>query len=199
MSEHSAEYALVPDLARRLAPSFPESIPLFFWSSREGRVTTLATNEQRVKIVIAFARRPKVDRRNPNFIHMKINSQLLEYAASSREFGIPVLAGMPLISTLADFRIDVPCSWFDLNSFAASETDVLLAMNRAGHLSTISKQQFPNLSPLDDASIQKIAKNSASLTWLNAADKLKELRSRNDGRFLFFGGYKPFQMALILS
>ena len=36
MSEHSTEYALVPNFIAQVAGRFPHVIPMYFWSTREG-------------------------------------------------------------------------------------------------------------------------------------------------------------------
>ena len=61
MCEHTAEYALVWDLASAFGHFAGTVVPFYFWSSREGASMSLACSDARpVRVVAAYARRPKV-------------------------------------------------------------------------------------------------------------------------------------------
>lgn len=64
MSEHTAEYALVPDLVAHLGKHFSNIVPVYFWTTREGaHVGRESIGKHTVRVVAAFARRSKVLRR----------------------------------------------------------------------------------------------------------------------------------------
>ena len=103
ISEHTGEYALIPDLRRRLSPRYRNIVPIYFWSSREGNVRMLEKlRPMPVRLLTAFARRPKVDKRHPGTIYLKVNKELVEYAHASEPLGLPVIAGIPLVSSVFD-------------------------------------------------------------------------------------------------
>ena len=86
ISEHTAEYILVPNLLRRLTPHYQHIIPMFFWSTREGNTIAARTmSDVTVRLLTAFPRRPKIAASHPNRITMKVNQRLLAYARAGAE------------------------------------------------------------------------------------------------------------------
>jgi hypothetical protein len=192
MSEHTAEYVLVPDLIRRLAPQFVEVIPIFFWSTREGNSTAAQTmSGVSVRILTGFARRPKI--LTEDRVAMKINPELVEYSQISGNAGIPVIAGIPLVSSLSRLRLNSPCSWFELTGCNDLYIEVMLD-------GTIIPEELGGKvsAPLTDMRIRELAGKSAILLWADAVERLRVIRSEQSefNRFHFFGGYKPFHLVL---
>ncbi len=100
ISEHSAEYILVPNIVRRLTPKFTQVAPVFLWLSREGNRTALEMMAgKRIRLLTAFPRRPKI--LSPNSIAMKVNHELVAYSERSADAGMVVLLGVPLVSSLS--------------------------------------------------------------------------------------------------
>lgn len=90
MSEHTAEYALVPDLAAKLSDRFASIAPVYFWGTREGgRVGRESVSGRASRVVAAFARRPKILHPGDESILVKINDVLFAAARAGAEVGIP--------------------------------------------------------------------------------------------------------------
>jgi hypothetical protein len=195
MSEHTAEYVLVPDLVRRLSPHFRAIIPMFFWSTREGNATArkLMSNIS-VRLVTAFPRRPKISRSAENQITMKVNQELLSYASVSADAGIPVFAGIPLVASLSTLRVESSCCWFDLREFTTADRDCFVGMTLDGAITPDHQAQEFSPLPLNDLQILAIVNESPVLPWVDAIEALRRIRymAPESGRFSFFGGYKPF-------
>jgi len=197
ISEHTAEYVLVPDLVRRLAPDFLEVIPIFFWATREGNSTAAMTMfETSVRILSAFARRPKIwgeDR-----IMMKINPELVQYSRVSADAGIPVLAGVPLVSALSQLRLFSKCSWFELSAWHGTSVEpyVEVMLDGKGVSEQCAGNQLP--TPLCDKRIREIAGRSRVISWAIAVATIREIRRQQSEytHYPFFGGYKPFHLVL---
>jgi hypothetical protein len=131
LSEHSVEYALVPNLVGHLTVKFRSVIPIFFWSTREGNATARSSfHDVPVRILSVFARRPKISASHPNLIFMKINTQLLVYATKSAQHGIPTLTGIPLADSLQAFGLHSPCCWYKLNRGAGDIGDQSVKVSR---------------------------------------------------------------------
>jgi hypothetical protein len=199
MSEHTAEYVLVPDLARRLSPHFHAIIPIFFWSTREGNATArkLMSNMS-VRLVTAFPRRPKISRSGANQITMKVNQELLSYARVSADAGIPVFAGMPLVASLSTLRVESSCCWFDLKEFSSADRDYFVAVTPDGTIPSNHPPHELSPQPLNNLQIIACVSQSLVLPWDDAIESLREIRFRTpeSGCFSFFGGYKPFHFVL---
>lgn len=201
ISEQTSEYILIPDLLRRLTPYFQHIIPICFRKTQEGNLTALKTmTNMHVQILTVFARRPKILLTQPNHITMKINRDLLEYAHASIIRKIPVIAGIPLASSLCELRADSPCSWYNLEPFTSSNNECFIEMNAEGHVIPETPEQIPPSTPLTDSEILALAKSSSVFSWNEAVSSLSDIRrvSRSplSSRFFFFGGYRPFHFIL---
>ena len=202
MSEHTAEYVLVPNLIGRLAPRFAEVIPIFFWSSREGNTTGLqCMSNTKVRVLSCFARRPKVVVPGSDRIIMKLNRELLEYSYGSSEVGIAVLAGIPLVSSLSQLKQTAPCSWFELRGFESVDFSVNIEYYIQVMLdgTTRPKADLHGMDvPLTDQQLMDVVSRSELMPWASAVEILRHIRSQQPdfNRFPFFGGYKPFHLLL---
>jgi hypothetical protein len=197
MSEHTAEYALTPDLIRRLSPHFNGTIPMFFWSTREGNAAARkGMSNVAVRLLTAFPRRPKTTGSDQSHVFMKVNVELLSYAQTSARFGVSVCAGVPLITSLSTFRANSPCCWFDLQGFGESHQDHILEIANDGTAATISESNSSSPQPLNDMQLAALTSRCPLLSWVEAVEKLREIRSLtpDSGRFSLFGGYKPFHL-----
>jgi hypothetical protein len=93
MSERTAGYALVPDLISHMSERFSHVFPVYFWSTREGaRVGRESMEHHRVRVVGAYARRPKVIHPGDDKILVKVNDLLFSAAIEGTAFGIPIFA-----------------------------------------------------------------------------------------------------------
>lgn len=207
MSEHTAEYVLVTDLVRRLCPAFPNVIPMFFWATREGNRTAIqAMSELNLRLVICFARRPKIEYAEADHILMKINAELVHYCKASSALGIPVVVGLPMVTSLSSLRLNSPCHWFDLTRFVCpNRPEFYVAVAPDGE-PTLRGSNERLAGPLTNLEIQEVVSNSPCLTWSRAVEQLRDVRrtvsayaieSYGYVRFPFFGGYKPFLLVAL--
>src|SRR3972149_3591889 len=133
MSEHTVEYALVTDLVRMLRPAFQDTVPMYVWFTREGNNTgAQGFWEKQFRLVSVFPRRPKVRFHGDDEILMKVNSSVLRQGNAARSLGIPVLAGVPLVSDLASYRIDSQCAWFFIDGTGQDDEDHEIRLTRHG-------------------------------------------------------------------
>jgi hypothetical protein len=198
ISEHSAEYILVPNIVRRLTPKFPQVIPVFLWLSREGNTTALEMMAgKQMRLLTAFPRRPKI--LSPDGIAMKVNHELVAYSERSEDAGMVVLLGVPLLSSLSTLRIDTDCCWFELNGRAAAEGDYLVEIGLDGKVMSKDVPARALSGPLTDAGIEDAADRCRVMSWAQAVDSIRVIRSiqAEFHGFPFFGGYKPFHLMLL--
>ena len=199
ISEHTAEYILVPDLLRRLTPHYQHIIPMFFWSTREGNTIAARTmSDVTVRLLTAFPRRPKITVTHPDRITMKVNQRLLAYSRAGAEMGVPVIAGIPLVSSFRDLRPDSPCAWYDLQPLSSEEGDCHIEMAADGSVVAETPIRPTPSEPLTDASILALLADSSSYPWEHAIETLRSLRHSEPefSGFPFFGGYRPFHFVL---
>lgn len=198
MSESTAAYALVPDLVAHLGEQFPHVIPVYFWSTREGaRVGLESMGNRTVRVVGAYARRPKVIHPGDDRILVKVNDLLFSAAREGAGFGIPIFAGVPLVNSLSDFSLGVRCSWFHLASTAqaAADSEFLLPISEQSPMPTLRDGISGPLTPTE---IVEIAESQCrELHWMEAAEGMRCVK-RPEGRYTgpFGGGYRPFFLVM---
>jgi len=180
---------------------YPRSIPIYFWAGREGsRIAEESMMSHRVRIVAAYARRPKVFNTDQLSILVKINAQLFAGAVKGKEYGIPVLAGVPLVTSLSDFSIGVPCSWFHLKPGSLKQNDFEFLIPISGQV------HIQNFEPLISGPLARIQINdlieseTREMSWSKAIEGIRAIRA--SGHIFvspfFIAGYRPFFMVVLL-
>ncbi len=185
MSEKTAEYVLGPDLVRHLDDP---SLTIFsFASTREGNIRHIAGEPVEADLVSAFARRPKISWRNhPEIPIMKVNPVLAEYSQASVEAGIPVLAGMPMVTRLQDMNNNVRCSWIDLRTIGSLDEPLLLQF----HTGTC-----PNGVEYHEPMKGEALRSTMRGNWKPLEELFETLKQlRPILKLTQFGGYKPFHI-----
>jgi hypothetical protein len=205
MSERSAEYILVPDLIRQLRSVFPHITPFFFWASREGQRKARDSYSGPVRVLAAYARRPKVGYPGQSTIEVKFNALLFHHAWALHQAGIPLLAGVPCVSRLSDFQLDVPCAWFRIEPHKDGwgDTHAILETDSPSH-AQFYHPATPVQGPLtSDALIQLAQEGSQRWQWPEIMSYLsgrsRDLLGSSFARSSWFGNYmfyRPFYLLL---
>jgi hypothetical protein len=122
LSEHTVEYAVVASATRALSPLGCRITPLFFWASREGsRFGRAGGPDGPTRVLAMYPRRPKVLHPGQDWVRTKFNNVLFHHSHALAAGGICVVAGVPCISSLADFGVDSQIAWFLLKPDALPE------------------------------------------------------------------------------
>jgi hypothetical protein len=200
ISEHTAEYALVRSLVGILSRQFSTIIPVYFWATREGsRIAARGVGQQQVRVIAAYARRPKVGNPEDSIVFMKINALLLQAGAAGLDVGIPVLAGVPLATGLLQFSIETPCSWFHINGRGPGDQDVEIRISLIGATQESNSSRPGVVGPLTADDLLSIVQTKArAMTWDVAVDCIRRVRSSGETgmRAFFFSRYRPFYLVL---
>lgn len=115
LSEHSVEFVLVPRLISILSKTYSNIVPFYFWAAREGNsISQSCDTGEYLRLIAVYPRRPKVSHPHDSEILIKFNAVLFEKAREYEQFGIPVFAGVPRVSSIMDFRLNTPCTWFEI-------------------------------------------------------------------------------------
>jgi len=200
ISEHTAEYIIVPAMTRVLNKVFEQVIPFYFWSTREG--SSVATVEGDIRLLAVFPRRPKVIVPRQDSIMVKFNKILFETAQIFNEFGIPTFAGVPLVSSLDQLCLETRCAWFYLQTNPSNINDVNCNLRLDNLEISFAESTDKIEGPLSDEQlIHYVSDNSHTMTWEEAILKIKDMRMRYQreqgfSNFWFLGGYKPYYIAL---
>jgi hypothetical protein len=123
LSEHTCEFLMVPRITQYLEQFYPIVIPIYYWGSREG--ISISRGEMRIKsfrVMAFYPRRPKVTAIDDADIEVKFNQHLFVRTNALIAAGIPVLAGVPLISNIYEARSNCECAWFRINKGGQEES-----------------------------------------------------------------------------
>jgi hypothetical protein len=204
LSEHSCEYVLVGDLARVLSAEYSRICPIFFWATREGtEATAMGVGSEPVRIITAFARRPKIGGHSKGTVLMKINLELFGAAAQGALGGCPVLAGVPLATGLLQFTLSTRCAWFHLRPQSTeASVDVEIQLDLDGQPRASSGSKNCVAGPLLPEDILRLVKSDARpLSWEEATRCIRAVRSCGYPRshWFFTPGYRPFHLIVPLG
>jgi hypothetical protein len=114
--EHSAEFALIPELKRVLKKKYDFVTPVFPWLTREGsNISHFIHGDDNFHVLALYPRRPKVSSIDPPKIEIKINPELIETSKVGSEHGIPFMAGCPLASNFWSLGAAPELFWVKIN------------------------------------------------------------------------------------
>lgn len=96
ISEHSAEFSLVPALKEILERKFEYVVPLYPWVNREtSSISKSLHKNAEFFILVMFSRRPKIASNMETSISITMNHELEEIQKLGELKGIPAIAGCP--------------------------------------------------------------------------------------------------------
>jgi hypothetical protein len=205
MNEHTAEFILVPDLVQKLRGTCGGIVPFHYWKSREGQAKARDSYSGFVRLVAGYARRPKVERLHDPTVTVKFNTVLFDHSCALKAVGVPVFAGVPVVSTFSDFGLGSRCIWFliegtegfhrDVTGRVFVEYDGLACPDLIG----------PVRGPLsDEAIVAAMVERSEAFSWSEMFRRIdsvnQEMRMNSAcgaGWYNRFMPYKPFYLALL--
>lgn len=186
-TERTAEYALVPAFLDVLNP-LGKVAPIFFWKTREGNKTSkIIHDDDKVRVIAFFARRPKIDTKDRNFIEMKINYSLYEFSERAKNLNIPVFCGLPITTNIFELN-ESNCLWFHVESGYDDEYVSVDIKNKkcSGSIVSLKGQEIINI----------VNKKSVKMSWKEAVDTMGRLNENHSvlgyaSRFINTTNYKP--------
>ncbi|ENU7784994.1 hypothetical protein B4X50_RS04630 [Escherichia coli] len=118
ISEHSAEYYLVPALKNILQEQYSHIAPVFPWISREfSNISKYLHKEDRFHVLVMFPRRPKINASDDCEVYVTINEELDAFNKIGKEKGVPVIAGCPRAVNVWDLSNCNNYAWINLSQF----------------------------------------------------------------------------------
>tara|TARA_R110002167_G_scaffold148524_2_gene341493 strand:+ start:344 stop:922 length:579 start_codon:yes stop_codon:yes gene_type:complete len=115
ISEHSAEYYLVPALKEILQEQYRHVAPVFPWITRElSKISRLLHKDDQFHVLVMFPRRPKLHDQKSCEIYVTINQELEAFNKAGESNGVPVIAGCPRAVDIWDLSNCQNYAWLDL-------------------------------------------------------------------------------------
>lgn len=203
INEHTAEYYLVPQICKMLSSSKYQAIPFYYWKTREGaNMSKLSDQGNNARLIVVYARRPKVELPGQNEIIVKLNYSLFQTSVVFNEYDVPVFAGVPLASSIMELSLDTPCSWFYLNPKQIPDDDLIFSISKKRKFSDAEIE--PYVKNINESNLFEIIfDKTATNTWVKWIETINiaswQIQEHNDSFnpfFQWFGIYKPFYVAL---
>jgi hypothetical protein len=179
-SEQTALYAMLAKLRATIETEYSVFLPVSFWLTREGLRRSVAPAADRVlRIISFFPRRPKVLDAEDDYVLVKFNEELFEYATHAHRHGLATLAGVPIATSLFQLaRCDV--SWFAIESETRVTGPKFMQLPLTGRFPQ-SEQPFGLVGPLSASRmLTHIRDNSVEMPWAVAVERVRELRLQHD-------------------
>jgi hypothetical protein len=179
ISEHSAEYYLVPALKKILQEQYSYVAPVFPWITRElSPISRLLHKDDQFHVLVMFPRRPKLSDPNSDEIYVTINSELEMFNKAGEGKGVPVIAGCPRAANIWELSNCQAYAWLDL----AHD-------NYREHLNSISELE-DNGYLLKKEDILALVRNSAIFNLKSFEDFFREVKEAQPYR-MYGSQYKP--------
>ncbi|ACA85194.1 hypothetical protein [Shewanella woodyi] len=152
ISEHSAEFILVPAMKALLEKKFSVVVPIFPWLSREfGNRAKSTHGFSGFNVLALFPRRPKIS--DNDEVLVTVNGELSVYKEIGLEHGITVIAGCPVATNLWEFASCNEFAWLDIDdAYGYLESIDSLAGKRLTDeeiLATVSKSEVHSMDTLE--------------------------------------------------
>ena len=203
ISEHTAEYFLVPAALQVFSETGEQVLPLYFWATREGsRISReCGSGEEEVRLVAVYPRRPKVIQPNQDHVYVKFNLSLFETAKFAQTLDVPVFAGVPLASSILDLSPKTLVAWFHLEPKEKPIRDEVVRV--ALHGKDEDTDSSSMVKRIGEEELLDLALNrSRTQDWDACLNQMKEVRryvrvSNYGSRWPWFGGYKPFFIVIV--
>jgi hypothetical protein len=197
ISEHSAEYVLVPRLKSILHKSFDIVTPIFPFLTREGgRIALDIHKNEKFYVIGLYPRRPKMLSGSDSDILVKINFQLLRAAESGKQLGVPMIAGCPLAKNFIQLSENSLCLWISLDDVPLD--DYYLGIGKSNLLDTTLKGNRPRFIREEEL-LTHFSKTLKLLSFPDIISAFREINKSYLGyhnSFSMFGIYKPVYFLL---
>ncbi|RTN29025.1 hypothetical protein EKN93_18175 [Enterobacter asburiae] len=179
ISEHSAEYYLVPALKKILQEQYRYVAPVFPWISRElSNISKHLHKDDWFHVLVMFPRRPKINEHDDREVYVTINGELEDFNKAGKENGVPVIAGCPMAVNIWDLSSCNTHAWINLDQ-----------INFYEYLNPISKLK-KNGCLLEKEDILSLVRKSAVFNLKSFEDFFRYAKETQPDR-MYGSQYKP--------
>lgn len=188
MSEHTAEFSVVPRIRAALLSEYDYVVPLHFWLTREGaNLAQRLHGHEQFRSIAVFPRRPKMSAPSDWLTIMTINDSVLETASNLKKLGVPSIAACPMVRSLWELGESALCAFVDLTESTPAEYTFDHDQGRLTPSSHVLGS---------DNELRKLVASAAWQDLDSLKDAVRVTRSK-DGEDMAYGprwfsrGYKP--------
>jgi len=194
LSEHTAEYVLIPILTNIFKLKFEIVIPIFPWITREGSNFSRTIHRQDKFIIVGlYPRRPKLNLTDHKIL-IKINSEFMDGAREASRIKIPMMAGCPLARNLWELNESTKCIWIKLTDKTKAFYNIEYDDVIAPEYKILQKEEV--LISNDDI-LNFVINSSKDQDFEFLIQAIQTIKSHGYAiRFMGFGSYKPVYFLL---
>lgn len=194
IGENSVALSIVPYMKEILHKEYRYVTPIIPWMTREGsNISKLLHRKESFKIFGVFPRRPKLVI-DSDEITFKINSQIIASANIGLKYGVPIIAGCPLVRNFWELSSNIKIIWTRID---LDDKEDLFITIKGSNILAHQLSMFNNNQEI----LSFIDKNTKFFSLENALEVFKQINMANSGfnyypRFGFGGIYKPIYFLL---
>jgi hypothetical protein len=193
MSEHTAEFVLIPKLIDILRRKFEVVIPIFPWATREGNNFSKMIHEKdKFRILGLYPRRPKLNLHDHKTL-IKINREFFDGANEASKINIPMIAGCPLARNLWELNEDTKCIWIKLTN---RTKDYYIIEYNDEILPELKILQNEEVLKNNDDLLEFVIDKSKNQDFEFLIQAIRIIKSHGYTRFMGIGSYKPVYFLL---
>ncbi len=203
ISEHTAEYTLIPRMKKILHKRFDTVTPIYPWVTREwSKISEDLHKYDRFRVVGLYSRRPKLGSAGSQIITIKINSQILLGALSGIKLGIPIIAGCPLVTNFWELGNDPNCLWIKLDQASKEDFNIEFNIEREYEQSSDNINQISRSIIMNEEDLLTYLSEKSELMDFNSVKfaireiKMESQEMSSTNFFGSVGGYKPIYFLL---
>lgn len=111
-NEKSAEYVILNDLYYKIKDMCSLFYPIIYQSKRDDTRISGQNDIDNLRLLICFARRPKVTRVQDEVIEITFRETLFKYANYFYNKGVDSIIGIPIGSRIDEIGFGAKCKWF---------------------------------------------------------------------------------------
>ncbi|MDQ2086983.1 hypothetical protein RBH29_11145 [Herbivorax sp. ANBcel31] len=164
----SMEYLLIHELYKTFKDKFEFYYPFFFQRKRDDTLLSSLNYLSDIKLVALFARRPKTDSPNSNFIEVTFRQSLFEQAYELGKNNVSAICGSPLATRIKDIGFGAQIQWFIIKNNTHQTLVTYEFID--GEIET--RTLVDEVQLIDDSHLLNILNKSPKLSWNKVLEKI---------------------------
>lgn len=185
-NEKSAEYVVIYDLYCKIKDKCSLFYPIIYQSKRDDTLISLQNDIDDLRLIICFARRPKVNNIRDEIIEITFRETLFKHADYFYNEGVDSIIGIPVGSKIEEVGFGAKCKWFYPKKHSGCSFSYCL-VNKSS-LNCIKESD--NVNELEEDEIFDIMQKTKKWSWHEILELLKNWyrkKSRKHLLLLDFG------------
>lgn len=138
--------------------------PLFFINRRDNTKLAKAIEEDDLKVIAVFSRRPKVNEIDSDILSISFHPSMLFQIEALQNLGIPTFVGFPACSSLTGLSFGSEVTWLRLSK-EAIPVDLIYKKTDHDNCICSNLNQAPGINSITTSNLIDVMHRQESMTW----------------------------------